>query len=157
MSALNLRALANAAAARLGTVTHLTAYYGQVGRAVPGLEATTPDEPPTKSSDDLRVRPYAVLFPGLATPTTEADLGDCSVDGVFPIQVTVAAGDVEDLMAAVSRVHEALFRWAPTVPGLVCGPFRVPLGFRLDRHLVDRDFTPPRLYVPLQYQLTATT
>lgn len=156
MPGLDLRLLANATAVRLATVTNMAVYYGQVGRRVPG-DTTTPFDPPTKSDEDLRVKPYAVLFPGFAVPTDEVDLGDTTVDGTFPVQVTVAAGDVEDLMGAVSRVHQLLYRWAPTVAGHVCGPFRPPPGFRLDRHLVDDEVKPARLYVPLQYQSTATT
>lgn len=152
----DLRLLANATAIRIAGVPNLTVYYGQVGRRVPGDEVT-PLDPPPKSPTDPRVKPYAVLFPGLATPTDELDLADTLVDGDFPIQVTVAAGDIEDLLAAVTRVHDRLYRWVPAVPGHVCGPFRPPTGFRLDRHLVDQAFTPNRLYMPLQYQLTVTT
>lgn len=171
------RLIANAIAARLVTITHATGYYGQVGRPLPGQDliehgGTIPPNPPTKSDDDLRVRPYFVFWPGNGVPTDEEDLADTHDDLVLPVRLTVAAGDIEDLLALIDRIHGALFRWVPSTDEgaevfqqwteesaqrVVCGPLRTPLGATPGPVLVDDSFTPVRLYVPLQYQLTATT
>lgn len=162
MTAINRRLVTNAIGERLATITHATGYYGQVGRPLPGQAlvqdgGTIPADPPTKSPDDLRVRPYFVFFPSPGTPGSEVDLADTHVDLQLNLQVTAAGGDVADVLALVDRIHDALFRWAPTVPGVVCGPLRYPFGWNPGPVRTDRDFVPARLYVPLQYQLIATT
>lgn len=153
MAEVSRRLLFAAIAEQLGTVTNATGYYGQVGR---GLDGDLIPEPQPKSSTDLRVQPYFVLFPGPGTDGPDTDLGDCAVDGTFSLQVTVAGGDIDDVLALVDRVTTALRRWTPTVSGLVCGPLRYPDGYSPGPVLVDREQTPPRLYVPLPFQLTAT-
>lgn len=158
MPDISRRLLAGAVAARLAGVTNATGYYGHVSalNGLPGVTGT-PDSPPPKSSTDPRVRPYFVLFPGTGTPTDEVDLADTTVDLNVPFQVTVAAGDIDDLLALTDRVHNLLFRWGPTVTGFQAGPLRVPPGYSPGVVLTDRDFTPHRLFIPLQYQLTAHT
>lgn len=149
------RALGNAIGARLLTVTHATGYYGQIGRL---LDGTLGPGPQPKSSTDLRVQPYFIVFPGLGSPVDDqVDLGDSNVDLDWPFGITAAGGDAEDVIALVDRIHDAIFRWAPTVAGVQCGPIRVPAGYRVDRLLADRNTTPERLYLPLLYQLTAHT
>jgi hypothetical protein len=147
------RVLANAIATRLLSVTHATGYYGQVGRLLPG---GTPLDPPAKSDDDPRVQPYFVLYPGAGAPSDEQDLAVTLQDLTTTLQVTVAGGDVEDVLALVDRVDAALLRWTPAIEGVVCGFLRPPPGYE-PRLLPDRTVTPHRQFVPLQYQLTATT
>lgn len=157
MAEVSRRLLFGAIATRLITVTNAIGYYGQIGRP---LTSPAPDgwaaDPPPKSDTDLRVKPYFILFPGPGTDGPDTDLGDCAVDGLFSLQVTVAGGDIEDVLALVDRVSTALRRWAPAVSGLVCGPLRYPDGYSPGPVLVDREQTPPRLYVPLPFQLTVT-
>ncbi|GEP38887.1 hypothetical protein NPS01_25500 [Nocardioides psychrotolerans] len=158
MPEISRRLVAVAVATRLVGVTNATGYVGKVSAlsGLPGVTGT-PDSPPVKSASDARVKPYFVLFPGAGTPGPETDLGDSVVDLDLPFQLTVAGGDLYDVLALADRVHAALHRWAPVVDGHQCGPLRVPPGYAPGVVLTDRDFTPHRLYTPLQYQLTAHT
>lgn len=156
--------MGRAIAARLASVTNATGWYGQIGAmyGLPGVE-NTPDAPLPKSADDLRVQPYFVLFPGVGNPSPEAaDVADTFEDLVPLIRITAAGGDVDDVLALVDRIHGALYRWEPVLElpegalPVKCGPLRPPPGFDPPL-LTDRDVTPHRLYVPLQYQLTVHT
>lgn len=151
------RALALAVATRLVGVTHATGYLGQIGakNGLPSV-ADTPDKPPTKSATDLRVAPYFILEPGVGRPGDEVDLGDTLVDLDQPLTVRAAAGDIEDLLALIDRIDARLFRWAPTVDGVVCAPLRLPPGYTPPL-LLDQSVTPARHYSPLQYVLHANT
>lgn len=164
MTALTIprRELAAAVAERLTTVTNATGYVGQIGamNGLPGV-VVTPNDPPPKSTTDQRVKPYFVLFPGIGRPGPELDLGDCHVDLDWPIQVTAAAGDTDDLLALVDRIDAVLHRWSPGIFGAapdqgIAGPLR-PLPGYVPPFLTDTKVDPPRLYTPLQYQLTAHT
>lgn len=162
MPSISRRTLALAVATRLVDVTNATGYLGQIGarNGLPGLE-NTPADPPTKGGTDQRVKPYFVLFPGVGSPSTEVDLGDSFIDLDVPFQITAAAGDTEDLLALVDRIHDCLYRWAPGVltdegvtPVVIGGPLRTPPGY-VPPVLTDTNVTPHRLYTPLQYVLTA--
>lgn len=160
------RQLTLAVAERAAGVTNATGYLGKVGAlyGLPGV-TSTPDDPPTKSATDLRVKPYYVLFPSAGTPDTD-DGGERSAAGPYdefvdldwPVQITAVAGDLQDLLALVDRVHARFYRWTPSgLPdGVRCGPFGVPDGWN-PGVLTDTQFTPHRLYLPLRYQLTAHT
>lgn len=156
MAAISRRLLVGAVAARLGTITAATVYYGQVGRLVDG---TTGHEPPAKSPTDPRVKPYVVLYPGAGTDGPDPDAGASAVDLTLPHQVTAVAGDVDDLLALVDRVDALLLRWAPSGPdfaGLHCGQLRRAPGVAAPL-LTDNAVSPPRLYTPLTYVHTTTT
>lgn len=151
------RLVANAIATRLLEVSHATRYYGAIGRPLPGQPAeSAPTVPPQKSATDERVAPYLIYFPGGGTPGPEQDLADTHADLEAVHQVTAVAGDVEDLLALVDRIDAALHRWRPVVAGHVCGPLKPPPGFDVG-FVTDRTVTPHRVYMPLQYQLSATT
>lgn len=136
-------------------------YYGRVGRALPGQQlqpaGTIPADPPAKSLQDLRVKPYYVLYPSPGTPGGDEDLGATTdaLDWIF--QITVAGGDIDDVLALTDRIHGALHRWTPTVTGVLCGPIGVPAGYNPGPVLLDRDVTPPRHFTPLQFHLHAHT
>jgi len=151
------RALIGACAVRAVGVTNATGYVGQIGamNGLPGVE-NTPADPPTKTAHDLRVRPYFVLFPGAGTPGEEIDLAETVEDLDWPLRITAAGSDVDDVLALVDRIHNRFFRWTPTVEGFICGPLRVPGGYEAPL-LPDRKVEPHRLFVPLLYQLTAHT
>lgn len=154
------RLIANAVAGRLAGLAPATiGYYGAIGRPLTSpAPAGWVADPPPKSQQDQRVQPYFVLYPGAGSDGPDANLGDESIDLTAPFQVTAAAGDIEDLLALIDRIDTRLNRWAPAVADLICGPLRPPPGFNPGpTPLVDKQYSPSRLYVPLQYQLTATT
>lgn len=148
------RLIANAIAAQLVGVTNAAGFYGQVGR---GLDGTLGGEPQPKSATDPRVAPYFVFYPGPGGDGPDLEAAQLDDDITQGFSITAAAGDVEDLLALVDRITTRIYLWTPTVAGHVCGRITYPLGFQPGAHLVDRQFDPHRLYVPLQYQLTATT
>ena len=158
MAAISRRALLTAARERARLVTNATGWVGQIGAHYglqPGVEA--PADPPTKGNGDQRVKPYFVLYPGAGTPGDETDAADTLVDLDWPLRITAAAGDIDDLLALVDRIHALFWRWTPDLPnGIQAGPLRVPAGYD-PGVITDRNVDPHRLYVPLLYQLTAHT
>lgn len=136
-------ALVEAAWAQLQSVSDQTAFLG---------EAT---EAPLIGGSSSHVAPYTVLYPGAGTPTVEVDMGDTAVDLEWLIQITCSAGYTRDLAALVTRVDAAFYRWVPVLDGVVCGPLKPPPGFQ-QLQLLDRDVSPHRPYVPLQYRTTVT-
>ena len=157
------RQLALEVATRLVGVTNATGYLGQIGaeHGLPGVTGT-PATPPVKvPGNDLRVRPYFIVEPGIGRHGDEADLADTWVDLDQPFTIRAAAGDVEDLLALVDRIDQLLWRWSPGVlegpdGPVVCGPMQPPPGF--DPPLLpDAIVQPPRMYAPLQYVLHANT
>lgn len=150
------RLVGNAIAARVATLTPSTiGYYGQIGRALPGLADTTPADPPVKSSTDPRVVPYFILYPSLGGDGPDKALCSTSPDGrTHTFRITAAAGDVEDLLALVDRLDVRLLGWVPTISG---APFPGPIvqlpGYEPPL-LTDQTVTPARPYALLQYQIT---
>lgn len=171
------RVLAQVVAQRCTQVTNATGYYGSISPST-GLtpDATPPADPPAKPDGSRRVQPYFVLFPGAGgTPfdDTERSIGahhDPFVDLEFPIAITVAGGDPDDVLALVDRLEALLYGWSPgwvsqsdswdpeddTEPRIHVGPLRRPPGYQAPL-LTDKQFTPHRFYVPLQYRTTAHT
>lgn len=167
MPTISRRLLANAVAARLAGVTNAAGYYGKVGNPLPSqllvsAGGTVPDDPQPKSATDARVRPYFVLYPGAGGQGPDPDAADQAVDLTQPFRITAAAGDVEDLLALVDRLEARLLHWTPDLgaagAGVHIGYLRRPPGVPDTAPvLTDTQFSPHRLYTPLQYQLTATT
>lgn len=144
MPAISRKALADAVMARLGTVTNVVVYQGEAVNV------------PVMSASDSHVKPYVVLYASPGTPTIEQDVADTAVDLDWLFQITCAAGYPDDLHALVTRVDAALYRWTPTITGVVCGPCKPPPGFDPGPMGLDRDVTPHRPYMPLQYRCTVT-
>lgn len=162
MPIISRRLLANAVAARMAGVTNAVGYYGQMGRLLPGAPADTPVDPQPKSATDPRVRPYFVFYPGAGGQGPDPDAADRAIDLTQPFRITAAAGDVEDLLALVDRIEARLLHWTPDLAaageGVHIGYLRRPPGVPDTAPvLTDTQFSPHRLYTPLQYQLTATT
>lgn len=137
------KALSDAANARAQTITNCTVYLG---------------EPTNVPNTNGFVVPHVALYPGTGTPSDEQNQADTTEDLDWLLQVTVVAGYVDDLMALLTRVDAAFYRWTPTISGLVCGPLRPPLGFDPGPLQFDKDVTPHRPFLPLQYgaRITAT-
>ncbi len=131
---------------RLDTLANLTVFKAEV-----------PSKPPVIDDASGRVGPYAVVYPTGGTPNSDVDLGDSNDDLDWGVQVTVAAGYLEDLMYTVDQVDGLLFRWSPTLAGAHVGRLHPPLGFNSGPARRDEDVSPPRFWLPLLYQLTATT
>ncbi|WKN47148.1 hypothetical protein [Nocardioides sp. Arc9.136] len=157
------RVFAGVIAARLTTVTNAAGYYGQIGRALPGQTigtgtGHTPADPQPKGPHDLRVRPYIVLFPGAGTDGPDTDVADTFVDLDAPFQVTVAGGDIDDVLALATRVDTALNRWTPPpTGGMRFGRLAPPAGYDPGPVLTDASTKPARLYTPLLYRAIAHT
>jgi len=152
------RLLGRAVATRLTGVTNATGYYGQIG-ARNGLDPTVaaPADPPAKSPTDPRAAAYFIVFPGAGAPGGEDSLDETVVDLDWPVQITAAGGDTDDVLALVDRIDALLYRWAPaTTNGVICGPLRTPPGYS-PLLFPDDAQNPRRFFVPLQYQLTAHT
>lgn len=151
------RLIFGAVAAQIAPVTNATGYYGQIGRAIvlPAPAGWLPDPPP-KSVDDPRVKPYYLLYPGAGGdgPDTPVTGGDDGLTIGFGIQV--AGGDADDVEALVDRLEARVLGWIPTVAGIVFGPIRRQPGYQPQMQTDDTK-QPERLYVPLRYVLTATT
>lgn len=144
--------LTHAVDTRLTGITYLSAVY-------PG---EVPDKPTIAGGNDPdpdgRVAPYAVVYPSPGARSTDArDAADTDRSLDWLVQVTVAAGYRDDLLAALDDVTAALDGWAPVIDGISCNALRAPAGYDPGPVRRDDDVDPPRFYVPLQYRLTATT
>jgi hypothetical protein len=130
---------------RLKTLTGVTVYRGEV-----------PDQPPKLEDGSGRVAPYVVHYPFPGKPGPGGDLAGESDDLEYTTQVSCAAGYVQDCEYLVDRVHQLMFRWTPSVAGVVLGQFVPPPGYDPGPVRVDRTISPPRSSLPLQYRLVAT-
>lgn len=156
------RTLLAVVAERAKGVTNATGYIGQIS-AMTGLPGViTPGDPPTKDDGSGRVRPYFVIYPGAGGPGDENALDDVVHDLQWPLQITAAAGDTNDLLALIDRIDDRFHRWSPGFldgpSGRVAtGPLRLPDGY-VPPVLTERiDGQPDRVYAPLQYRITAHT
>jgi hypothetical protein len=145
VAVISTHTLGEALMARGATVTNATGYRAE---AV---------DVPLKAGGSQRVAPYWVLHLAPGNPDVELDLGQSVIDGDFLFQITCAGGFPEDVDALTDRVMGTFHRWVPVVAGAVFGPCRPPAGFQAPPVQVDRDFTPHRFFVPLQFTTTATT
>lgn len=145
MSGISVRALTTIVTGRLTAQLPNVPWY-----------VTEATDVPLIPNSDGRAVPYWVLHPMAPSTDAEPDLADTVVDAYWMFQVTCAAGATADLTALMDRVHAALYRWVPSVAGLVVGQLKPPPGYQ-PPVLLDRDVTPHRPYAPLQYQALITT
>lgn len=125
-----------------GDLAGVTIYDGDVPARVPLL-----DDP------SHRVAPYVVLRSSIGNGfDSERGLNDVNVDSQPLYTATCVAGWRADCEQLAATVHGLLFRWAPTLTGHGFGLMRPPAGYQ-PPILPDRDVSPPRFYVPLQYRL----
>lgn len=148
------RLLYGTIAARLATVPKALGYYGQMGR--PLLDGAAPSDPPAKSEDDPRVVPYYILEPGAGGDGPDTPVCGQGEDVTLDWRVRAAGGDIDDVLDMIDRLDAVLLGWVPTLSGVVCGPVRRYPGVRPPL-LTDDTVRPPRLFMPLQYTVTATT
>jgi hypothetical protein len=145
MNRITRKQLADAVEDRLATIPNLQHYRGSV-----------PTTPPTISSDDLRVKPYVVLFPGAGMPGSDPRLAGDSNGLGWSFQLTCVSGrqtDVEQLVDVVTNAFElwTLIPNPPLTDGRVVGRCRqindpgTPVP--------DKGQTPPRFFTALIYRI----
>lgn len=99
------------------------------------------------------VKGYAVLHPG-AGDATPNNLAAQPGQLLWQFQVTCAGGNRTYATWVVDTVRGLLDGKTLTVAGTKVGLMRPPFGFNPPT-LTDTDVQPPRVWVPLQYQLLA--
>lgn len=106
-----------------------------------------------------RVGRYYVLHPFGGSLNPERALGEGAVDKDWTVQITAAAGTPRDALAVATLVDAAMMLWTPTFPpelGWRAGWFKPPDGYDPGPVQTDRDYTPHRYFLPLQYRTTIT-
>ena len=140
--------------ARLEEIQHLTVYLRRVGFV---LDAAAEIPPPTISPDDMRVRPYAVIYPSPGSDGPDERLDQTLTGIVWRPQVTLVAGDETALDLVVDAVTQRLDSWRPTFSAphddIEVGRLRKPPGFDPGPSRRDDDIAPARYWTPLQYVL----
>ena len=110
------RLIAQAIAERLAEqLPDRTGYHTRIGRPLI-MGATVPTDPPLKA-DGRTVAPYLIFTPGAGGGDPDPSLS-CGAGGGATIRVTAVAGDPDDLLALVDRIHTAISYWRPVVDGL---------------------------------------
>ena len=121
--------------ARLNTLPGVSVFYGDVPRDLP--------------ADPLgKVYPYAVLWGSVGRDNVYGEDLTGGTEGavVVPVRVTVAAGDPEWCLASAEQVRALLSRWQPT------GAERLRDDHTEPTMLEDKDVTPRRWFVPLEFR-----
>lgn len=106
-----------------------------------------------------RVSRYYVLHPFGGSLNPERALGEGAVDKDWTVQINAAAGTPRDALAVATLVDAAMHLWTPIFPpelGWRAGWFKAPDGYEAPPPQIDRDYTPHRYFVPLQYRSTIT-
>ncbi len=148
---MNTYDLHDAIGTRINAVTNATGYFGRIGRALPGAASKPPADPPLKADGSGRVTPYFILYGGALGDLDEAALCGTDTPRQGDINLTAAAGELDDLVALVDRLHALLRDWhVDATTKLTTRPGYSPPV------LVDEQHSPARLYTPLQYQATTT-
>ena len=130
---------------------YFEAVVAQVGQPTPvGTVDAFLGEPTVRLDKDGRARPYAAVYPGPGW-LHGASLNRDSDTVTVTFQVTAAGGDIARYGRAVDRVRAALTGWAPTVPGLACGPLTEPESYDPGPARIDKDVMPSRTWAPLLF------
>ena len=121
--------------ARLQTLSDVSVFFGEVPANVP-------------ANSSGRVYPYAVLWGSTGRDNTHGEdlTGDTDGAVVVPVRVTVAAGDPDWCLDAAERVRGLLSRWQPE------GAERLRDDHTEPTMLEDKDVTPRRWFVPLEFR-----
>lgn len=114
-------------------------------------------EPDPVSDGDGHARPYAVVYAGSGT-LGSVTLCDSQDVLTWPFQVTAAGGDAQRARRAAARVRARL-----SGKELLVGPGQVRMRLVEDPDYdpgparKDRDGTPPRWFIPMQYRPQVTS
>lgn len=136
---LNAAPLVEAVLARLRTHLFLQVFDG---------------EPQAVLEPDRKAAAYAAVYPGAGMLSAPALSGQ-TTEMLWDVQVTCAGGDRERCQRAVAWTRSLLVDWKPNVAGMEVNPLTEQPGYQ-PRVLLDRAFTPPRVYVPLYFQTDVT-
>lgn len=121
---------------------------------VPQYVGEAGDVPAINGDPARRVVGYYVLYPFGGNPAAERAIDDhVDVDVQWGLQITCAGGFVNDALSIAQRVESALFGWRLGTP-MASGKLRPPDGYDPGPVQVDRDTSPHRFWVPLQYGTT---
>lgn len=135
------------------TIANVTTYLREVGR-VAGVDQDVP--PPTISDDDLRVRPYIVVYPSPGGPSGDVRFDGSTVGKSGSFQLTCVVGDESALDVLLDVVLARFDDWRPVLPapydGLPIGRCRLISDVGPSRR--DDAETPTRFWVPLIYSNT---
>lgn len=130
-------------------------YHAEIGSPVPLIAVEDTVDPAG------RVAKHIVFYaspgaPGVTGDDTEDDIAGRHDDLLWSCQTTLVAGWPDDLNDLADQVHAQLHRWTPTVEGHRFGRMRSPLGFDPGVARRNDQATPPRFWLPLQWQLPIT-
>lgn len=143
MAAVPRRVLVEALAAR-AAITNVTVYVRQVAAS-----------PPTVSTEDLRVKPYVVLYPSAGVAGPDTRLGGDRVGLAESFQITCVAGEEKALDLLTEAVANRFEEWRPTLAApydtVVLGRARQLNDSGPNQR--DDDVKPPRFWTPLVYGL----
>lgn len=119
-------------------------------------DGEVPSNVPLIGGTGGRIQSYVVAYPFGGRPGPDAELSDTAADLEYTIQLDCAAAYREDTEYLVDQVNLLMYRWTPTVSGLVFGSFRPPLGYDPGPVRRNGQAKPPRFWVPLQYRINVT-
>lgn len=151
----SLRAMTQAVRGRLETIPH----GPTLGTQITPYNGRVPGDVPLMGDGSDRVAPYVVLYPRPGhVDEAGADLADRHVDAVWAGTLTIAAGDIDDAVDALDRLHTWLHRWAPPatgdLDGLSISGLRHPAAYVQPPVLPDDDVRPPRFFTTAEYVAT---
>jgi len=149
MAAVPRRVIVEVLAAR-AVIPNVTTYVRKVGTLANGQTLN----PPTISSNDLRVKPYIVLYPSPGIPGPDERLGGDRVGLGETFQLSCVVGEEKAIDLLIDAVTSRFDEWRPVLPA----PYdTLPIGrTRLLNDVMprpDEDEKPPRYWVPLVYGL----
>lgn len=110
-----------------------------------------PTAPPTISTTDKRVRPYALFLPIAGMPSEEVDQGDTVQDLDYGWQVQCVAGIPENVMPVVDVVRGRFDRYVAGAADLTLATGPARQGNALASPIKDLSQTPTRYFIPLVY------
>lgn len=114
------------------------------------------DPPPATDASGQLLTGYAVLHPGGGDPATD-NLAMGAGRLLWGFQVSCVGGTHDQVGWAIDEVRGLLDTQSLTVDGAVVGRLQPPLGYNAPPPRPEFNAQPPRLMVPLMYQvLTAS-
>lgn len=146
--------------ARLEGIAGLNVYRGEIRWwDDENIEHREPPVISTPAGPDPsgRVAPYVVHYGGAGDPELGATLAGPAPNLLWSFQTTVAAGYEPDCAKTVDQVVAQLHGWRPVHEGVSFGLVHPPIGFDPGPIRRDDQKTPPRFWLPLLWQLGATS